>query len=155
MQRRFFVACGALVAVPRAFAHHGWSSFDQTRPLWLEGRVVKVEWRNPHATLELELPVERRLPADLGGRVLPPQSAPVDGVALLRAAALPTRPDSRWAVELAPISRLEAWKVVPVQAGDTVAVLGFTFVEEKGAALMRAEYLFAGSKVYGLRSSPV
>jgi hypothetical protein len=154
MQRRFFVACGALIVLPRAFAHHGWSSFDQSRPLWLEGQVVKVEWRNPHAMLEIDLPADRRLPADLGSRVVPAQSAPVDGAALLKAAVLPTRSDRRWQVELAPISRLEAWKVVPVQAGETVAALGFTFVDEKGDALMRAEYLFAGGKVYGLRSSP-
>ena len=27
-----------------ALAHHGWSSFDQDRPLYLEGIVVKSVW---------------------------------------------------------------------------------------------------------------
>jgi hypothetical protein len=78
----------------------------------------------------------------------------VDGAALLKAARLPTRKDRRWHVELAPIPRLEAWKVPPIKDGDTVAVLGFTFAGEKGEAILRAEYLFLGGKTYGLRSAP-
>ena len=153
MQRRLMLTAPLLAWLP-ARAHHGWSSFDQNRPLWLEGRVAKVSWANPHAELVLELPAEPKLPADLAGRALPAQSAAVDGPALLKAAQLPTRKDRRWAIELAPLSRMEAWKVKPIQAGDTVAVLGFTFTGEKGAAVLRAEYLFAGGGVYGLRSAP-
>lgn len=155
MQRRTAIAAAGLFALRPAFAHHGWSSFDQNRPLWLEGRVVKAAWRNPHAELELELPPALQLPADLATRKLPAQSAPVDGAALLRAAALPTRRDRRWTIELAPIPRLQAWKVAEIQPGDSIGVLGFTFSGEKGDAVLRAEFLFAGGGVYGLRSSPV
>lgn len=137
-----------------AWAHHGWSSFDQERPLYLEGRALKVAWRNPHAELELELAPEPRLPADLVTRTLPPQAAGVDGPALLRAARLPTRRDRRWLVELAPLTRMNAWKVAEIKPGDTLAVLGFTFTGEKGDAVLRAEYLWAGGGVYGLRSAP-
>ena len=137
-----------------AWAHHGWSSFDQERPLYLEGRALKVAWRNPHAELELELAPEPRLPADLATRTLPPQAAGVDGPALLRAARLPTRRDRRWLVELAPLTRINAWKVAEIKPGDTLAVLGFTFTGEKGDAVLRAEYLWAGGGVYGLRSAP-
>jgi alcohol dehydrogenase len=42
-----------------------------------------------------------------------------------------------------------------VKPGDTVAVLGFTFTGEKGDALLRAEFLWSGGGVYGLRSAPV
>ena len=154
MQRRHALGGLLLLAAPRAFAHHGWSSFDQTRPLWLEGRAVKVVWRNPHAELEIERADGAPLPADLAGRSVPPQTAPVDGAALLKAAVLPTRKDRRWTVELAPISRLEAWKVPEVKVGDTVGVLGFAFTGEKGDPLLRAEYLFAGGRAYGMRSSP-
>ena len=138
-----------------ARAHHGWSSFDQERPLYLEGRAAKVAWRNPHAELELELPANPRMPADLATRSLPPQSVAVDGPALLRAARLPTRQDRRWVVELAPLTRMSAWKVPEIKPGDTVAVLGFTFTGEKGDALLRAEFLWSGGGVYGLRSAPV
>ena len=155
MNRRTWIGFGAgLLALPRAHAHHGWSSFDQTRPIYLEGKVSKVAWRNPHAEFELELPPELKLPVDLARRALPAQAAAVDGPKLLAAAVLPTRRDKVWEIELAPLTRLEAWKVPEVKVGDTVSLLGFTFTEEKGAAVLRAEYLFAGGKAYGLRSSP-
>ena len=153
MQRRTLMAA-ALSAPLAARAHHGWSSFDQGRPIWLEGRTTKVSWRNPHAELTLELPAELKLPADLASRKLPPQLAAVDGAALLKAAQLPTRKDRVWEIELAPLTRMDAWKVPEIKVGDAVGVLGFTFVGEKGDAVLRAEYLFVGGQVYGLRSSP-
>jgi hypothetical protein len=36
-----------------------------------------------------------------------------------------------------------------------VSVLGFTLTDEKGDAVLRAEYLFVNGQTYGLRSSPV
>jgi hypothetical protein len=153
MQRRSLIAA-ALLAPLAARAHHGWSSFDQGRPIWLEGRAAKVAWRNPHAEMALELPADMKLPADLASRKLPAQSAGVDGPALLKAAQLPTRKDRVWQVELAPLTRMDAWKVPQIKDGDTVGVLGFTFTGEKGDAVLRAEYLFIGGQVYGLRSSP-
>jgi hypothetical protein len=155
MQRRHFVlAAGSLLLLPRAWAHHGWSSFDQARPLYLEGKAAKVAWRNPHAEVQLDLAADLKLPADLASRAVPAQSAGVDGAALQKAAQLPTRKDKRWEVELAPLTRMDAWKVPEIKAGDTLAVLGFTFTGEKGDAVLRAEYLYLGGKVYGLRSSP-
>lgn len=41
MQRRTLLAAPLCAALP-AWAHHGWSSFDQNRPIYLEGRVVQV-----------------------------------------------------------------------------------------------------------------
>jgi hypothetical protein len=154
MQRRLVLALPAVIALP-ARAHHGWSSFDQSRPIYLEGKASKVSWTNPHAEVMLDLPAELKLPPDLATRALPAQSAGVDGPALLKAAQLPTRKDRRWEIELAPISRMDAWKVAPIKVGDNVSVLGFTFNGEKGEAVLRAEYLFVAGQVYGLRSSPV
>ena len=65
-----------------------------------------------------------------------------------------TRKDRRWTIELAPLTRMEAWKVPPITEGQSVAMLGFTFAEEKGDPILRVEYLFLGDAVYGLRSSP-
>ena len=154
MQRRVFVVHGLGLACVPAWAHHGWSSFDQTRPIYLEGRAAKVAWRNPHAELELELAADLKLPADLATRVLPAQAAAVDAQAVLKAAVLPTRRDRRWQVELAPLTRMEAWKVPPIKNGDSLALLGFIFTGEKGDPVIRAEYLFVGGKSYGLRSAP-
>jgi hypothetical protein len=85
---------------------------------------------------------------------VPAQSAPVDGKALLAKAVVPTRKDKRWEVELAPLTRMQAWNVAEIKPGAQIALLGFTFTGEKGAAIVRVEYLFADGKAYGLRSSP-
>jgi hypothetical protein len=154
MQRRpFLVASGALLALP-TWAHHGWSSFDQNRPIYLEGKARKVVWRNPHVECELELPADLKLPPDLARRPVPAQSAPVDGPKLLAAAQLPKRKDKVWEIELAPLTRMEAWQVAEIKPGTELSVLGFTFTDEKGEPVLRAEYLWVGGKAYGLRSSP-
>jgi Family of unknown function (DUF6152) len=154
MDRRvFMISGGAALALP-AWAHHGWSSFDQGRPIYLSGTAAKVAWRNPHAQLQLKLDADLRLPADLKARTLPAQSANVDGAAVLANAQLPRRKDAVWEVELAPLTRMQAWGVPEIKVGDAVALVGFTFAEEKGDAVVRVEYLFFGGKTYGLRSSP-
>ena len=154
MQRRLALLLPLALGAATARAHHGWSSFDLERPIWLEGKAAKVSWRNPHAELELEVAADLRVPADLAQRKLPAQRASVDGARLLKAAVVPTRKDRRWQVELAPLSRMDDWKVAPIKVGDTIGLLGFTFAGEKGDAILRVEYLFVGSQVYGLRSSP-
>ena len=153
MYRRTLMAAG--LGMPLlAQAHHGWSSFDQSRPLWLEGRATQVSWRNPHAELKLEVATDLKVPADLAARKLPTQVASVDGPALLKATQLPTRKDRLWEIELAPLTRMEAWKVPEIKPGTALALLGFTFTGEKGNAVLRAEYLFLAGQVYGLRSGP-
>ena len=95
------------------------------------------------------------LPADLAKRAVPAQS----GVGRRRArcspaAQLPTRKDQVWEIELAPLTRMEAWKVRRDQGGPAVAVIGYTFPARRASAVLRAEYLFVAGKAYGLRSSP-
>jgi hypothetical protein len=153
MHRRHLLLA-ALGFAGAARAHHGWSSFDQDRPLYIEGRVTRSRWQNPHAELVVEVPADLRLPADLGQRALPAQTSPIDGKALLARVAVPRRKDRQWEVELAPLTRLEAWKVAEIKPGAAIGVLGYTFKDEKGDAVLRAEYLYVDGKAYGLRSSP-
>jgi hypothetical protein len=49
---------------------------------------------------------------------------------------------------------MQAWKVPEIRNGDSLAVLGFTFAGERGEAVLRAEYVWFGGGVYGLRSGP-
>jgi hypothetical protein len=154
MQRRHALAAPLLIGLP-AWAHHGWSSFDQARPLYLEGNAARVAWRNPHVELQLEVaPDSLKLPPDLASRPLPAQAAPVDGPGLLRLAQLPARRDRLWQIELAPLSRMLAWGVPEIQNGTPLGLIGFTFSAEKGDPILRVEYLFLGGKAYGLRSAP-
>ena len=158
MQRRNLMQAGALLGLAGwgsgALAHHGWSSFDQDRPIYLEGKAVEVRWRNPHVELVLELPERLDLPADLARRPLPTQTAGIDGTALLAKTVLPSRRERRWEIELAPLFRLGQWQMPEIKIGSPLSVVGFTFKEEKGEAILRAEYIFLEGKTYGLRSSP-
>jgi hypothetical protein len=50
---RITIAAAAVLAaaVPTAaIAHHGWSSYDQTKPITLTGSLQDVSWTSPHAT---------------------------------------------------------------------------------------------------------
>jgi len=156
MQRRLILLAGASSAVSMpTLAHHGWSSFDADRPLYLEGRAGKVAWRNPHAEVELELASPLKLPADLAKRSVPAQSAQLDGPAILAKTTLPQRSDRHWELELAPLTRMQAWQVAEIKPGTPLSAVGYTFTGEKGDAVLRVEYLFVDGKAYGLRSSPV
>lgn len=159
MQRRHLVTLGLAGLLPtvvatRAHAHHGWSSFDQDKPLYLEGKVESAAWRNPHAELKLRVAAGLQLPADLAKRPVPAQTAGVDAARILGTARLPTRKDALWELELAPLTRMQAWGVAEIKPGQSVAVVGYTFSGEKGEAVLRVEYLFVDNKAYGLRSSP-
>ncbi|MGL4575661.1 MAG: DUF6152 family protein [Burkholderiaceae bacterium] len=153
--RRAVVAALSLTAIaPQTFAHHGWSSFDETKPIYLEGTVKSVKWQNPHAELVLDITRNATMPADLPKAQVPKQTAPVDASSVLTRATVPMRKDSAWTIELAPLSRLDAWKVEPVKVGEKIAIVGYTFKDEKGDAVMRAEFLIRGTSVTPLRSAP-
>ena len=50
------VALAAIAAVPLV-AHHAFGGeFDPNSPVLLKGKVVKIEWVNPHAWIHMEVP---------------------------------------------------------------------------------------------------
>lgn len=153
MQRRHLLAAALLVATIPALAHHGWSSFDQNAPLYLQGQLTSVNWANPHVEAVLEVGKGLSLPADLTSRTLPPQQQAVDTQALLARTQAPTEAEGKWELEFAPLSRMNAWGVVPLKVGDRIEVIGYSGVAGK-PRLMRVEYLIVNGTAYGLRSSP-
>ena len=145
-------AVGFAAWCPQALAHHGWSSFDETKPLYVTGKIKAVKWQNPHAEIVVTMAADAALPADLARRTVPPQTSAVDGAKVLAAASLPKRRGD-WTIELSPMSRIENWKVPQPKVGDTVAAVCYSFKDEKDA-FARVEYLIIGDKMYGLRSNP-
>lgn len=153
MKRRSLLLAAA-AAPAAALAHHGWSSFDQDKPIYLQGRVKAVRWANPHAEVVIEVDDGLRLPADLTRRSLPAQSQAVDGAAVLARTRLPEAAAGEWTIEFAPLSRMQAWGVRESKVGDRIEVVGYIAPKLAGGRLLRVEYLFADGKAYGLRSSP-
>ena len=139
---------------PTAWAHHGWSSFDQDQPVYLEGVARQVRWRNPHAELMLDVSTPLALPPDLAKRQIPAQSAPVDSAQLLAKARVPTQLAARWEIELAPIFRLSQWQVPEIRNGATLSMVGFALRDPTAQPLLRVEFLFFDGRAYPMRSSP-
>ncbi|MFN8992204.1 MAG: DUF6152 family protein [Pseudomonadota bacterium] len=155
-RRQFVVATSASLLAPSLLAHHGWSSFDEAKPLYFVGTVKSVKWQNPHAELVIEVAKDATLPADLAKRAVPKQTQNVDGAKVMANAALPKH-RGEWTLELSPLTRIDAWKVAQPKVGDKVAAVGYTFKDEKmhdGKHLSRIEYFIVGDSIYGLRSMP-
>lgn len=56
--RKSILATFALLAagVPAAMAHHAFGGeFDANRPVLLRGKIIKVEWVNPHSWIHVEV----------------------------------------------------------------------------------------------------
>lgn len=56
MARRRLVSAVALVgllAPSLAFAHHGWSEYDASKPIKITAPVTAVTWRNPHGAAKV------------------------------------------------------------------------------------------------------
>ena len=153
MQRRSMLAVALMMTATPLLAHHGWSSFNQDQPLYIEGRVKSVEWRNPHAEAVLTVGADLKLPADLAQRKMPAQSQGIDGAAIVAKAQLPAAAAGDWEIEFAPLSRMSAWNIAPLKAGDRIELIGYAGVAGK-PKLMRVEYLIVNGQAYGLRSSP-
>jgi hypothetical protein len=64
----FSLAALAILATT-ALAHHGWSQYDQTKPLTVPGTITESRYTNPHATIKLR--------ATDGGKVWDVVLAPV------------------------------------------------------------------------------
>lgn len=155
-RRRTLSALGVLALVPMtsARAHHGWSSFNQDQPLYLEGTARQIRWRNPHAEFMLEPAAGLQLPPNLAQRSVPAQTAPIDAAQLLGRARVPALQAPRWEIELAPLFRMSQWQVPEIRDGERVAAVGFGLREQGATPLMRVEYLMLQNRIYPMRSSP-
>ncbi len=48
----------ALVVASNAWAHHSHAPYDTSQLIAVEGTITKVEWKNPHMWIEMEVPDE-------------------------------------------------------------------------------------------------
>lgn len=54
MKRILFAAAMAALAGGGATAHHGWGSYDASKPITVTGPIVSSKYENPHATITVK-----------------------------------------------------------------------------------------------------
>jgi hypothetical protein len=50
-----YLAAALLLAAPLALAHHGWSEYDDSKPLELQGVIRSASYDNPHGMVRLDV----------------------------------------------------------------------------------------------------
>ena len=65
MRKTSFKALALLIGIPalmfaaRVYAHHAFGAeFDRNAPIRLQGKIVKLEWVNPHTWIHIEIEKE-------------------------------------------------------------------------------------------------
>ena len=89
------IVAGALLLAPAsALAHHSYAMFDMNKTVTLDGNIVKFKWQNPHAYIQIDVPVK--------------DSDKVE----------------RWAIEMTSPNDLavQGWKRSSLKPGDHVAI---------------------------------
>ena len=91
------IIAATLCALP-AFAHHGWSEYDQTKPLTLSGKVTDSGYEHPHGHIRLATPGKTWLvvlapPSRMQNRGLPPEEIKVGATVTVVAYANRNKPE--------------------------------------------------------------
>ena len=94
--RRLFIAA-TLAALP-VLAHHGWSEYDQDKPLTLTGKVTESGYEHPHGHISLATPgktwrVVLAPPSRMQNRGLPREAIVVGSTVTVVAYANRNKPD--------------------------------------------------------------
>ena len=118
--KRFVLLAAVLVASPAA-AHHSFGVyFDADKPVKLTGVVTKVDWRNPHTHLYLDVKDDR-------GKVV---NWTLEGY--------PTNVLTR-----------TGWKKdVTVKVGDTISIFGWRARDGSPTAQLREATLAGGKRLF-------
>lgn len=56
MRMKLFAAVGGLAAILSgpSIAHHGWGSYDASKPVTVAGKILTSKYENPHTTLTVQ-----------------------------------------------------------------------------------------------------
>lgn len=60
-QYRLALLAMLLVFLNGAYAHHSFNMFDKQSEMWLEGKIKKLQWTNPHAFIQLDVDTDGKI----------------------------------------------------------------------------------------------
>jgi hypothetical protein len=149
------VACLALnMAMPlTAQAHHGWSSYDLTRPIYVEGEVTEVIWSNPHVEVLLKTAPDLAVPAGFAQTGLPEMLEQVGGRDSVQNVRVPSEQGKTWRIEFAPIARMGGYNMSRrPETGTRMAFVGYisrTLCDEMRVELV----IYADGDMYPMRNT--
>ena len=92
-------ALTALLAGPAA-AHHGWSSYDDSKPMTLTGKLTEVKYENPHAMVRIDANGKRWLAVLAPISRMQARGATADKVAVGREVTIFCYPSKEQAYEM-------------------------------------------------------
>jgi hypothetical protein len=133
-------------------AHHGFGSFDIKVMYYIAGRVARLEWRDPHIMLDLEVAPGLQVPPDVWSIPMPrdaevAMSIPDDLV------ALPIGPvPETWELTMPSLDRARKIGLAreAVEPGQTIAGIGYRGCDVHDNEF-RCDLLLIGRKAYALR----
>lgn len=107
-------------------AHHGWSYFDTSQPLYFSGTVEEVSWKNPHPELIIRVPDNLALPENINAINIPPELEELNFQNTIDNLNVLPNPGGNWTLILAPTTRLNEWGMPEApQIGEEIAVFGY------------------------------
>lgn len=118
--RALIVVTASVGGANSAGAHHSYAMFDKTKSLTLKGQVDKIEWRNPHVYILLNVAGEDGKTTQYAVECSSPNEL------------------QRW-----------GWKANSIKAGDSVTVTLYPFRSGKPGGLMHAVTLPNGVEFIG------
>lgn len=86
------------IAIPKAYAHHGWSEYNDKQTLNITGTIRSISYDNPHTVIELQASDKKvwqavlAPPSRMQRRGLPENALKVGGT--VRLVGYPNRSDS-------------------------------------------------------------
>lgn len=92
------VGVSLLLVATAAFAHHGWSEYDTSKPMELSGSIEQMNYANPHGSVKLKTAektwtVVLAPPSRMESRGLTRQMLKIDNEARVKGYQSKTDPD--------------------------------------------------------------
>lgn len=138
--------------VPGVLAHHGFGSFDIKVMYYIAGRVVRLDWTDPHIMLDLEVAPGLSIPPDIWSIPMPPDaeiamSIPDDLVPL----PVGSKPEM-WELTMPSLDRARKIGLArdAIEPGRMIAGVGYRGCEADDNEF-RCDLLLIDRKAYALR----